>query len=459
MTKGTFVFIVITAFITLLTSCNENERNNETITFAKDIAPVIFKNCSPCHQKNSVGPFPLLTYNDVVKRSKMIALVTKTRFMPPWPADAHYSHFAEEKILSDVEINLIAQWVKQGSLLGDSTQLPPKPEFVNGSYFGKPDLVLKMDKPYFIKGDNTDRFLLMKIPFEIERDTFIKAIEFIPGNTKLLHHMNGHMLRYDFDKRKDVFEGAKVAETNKFTTVKDAYEELKLANDDGTYPIMKQSVINYLPGVLPTAYPNGIGGFFMPRKGAFFFKDIHYGPSPIDAYDQSQINIFFGKGPLRRPTLELQLGTLGVSPIVPPLIIPPDSIKTFKTQFTVTANISILTINPHMHLLGKKIWAFAVQSNGDTIPLIKINKWDFRWQYFYTFKKMQKIPAGSTIFVYGTYDNTKNNPLNPFNPPRVVAEREGGMRTTDEMFQFIITYLPYQKGDENVSLENKLSQH
>ena len=103
--------------------------------------------------------------------------------------------------------------------------------------------------------------------------------------------------------------------------------------------------------------------------------------------------------------------------------------------------------------------AFAIQSNGDSIPLIKINQWDFRWQYFYTFKKMQKIPAGSTIFVYGTYDNTKNNPLNPFNPPRVVAEREGSMRTTDEMFQFIITYLPYQNGDENVSLENKLNQH
>ena len=66
-----------------------------------------------------------------------------------------------------------------------------------------------------------------------------------------------------------------------------------------------------------------------------------------------------------------------------------------------------------MHLLGKKFWAFAIKSNGDTVPLIKINQWDFRWQYFYTFKKMQKIPAGSTIFVYGTYDNTKNNPLNP----------------------------------------------
>jgi len=107
-----------------------------------------------------------------------------------------------------------------------------------------------------------------------------------------------------------------------------------------------------------------------------------------------------------------------------------------------------------MHLLGKSFWAFAIKTDGDTIPLIKIPKWDFRWQYFYTFEKMLKIPAGSTIVVIGVYDNTKNNPLNPYSPPRVVGEKDGSMRTTDEMFQFIINYLPYQTGDENISLEN-----
>jgi hypothetical protein len=207
---------------------------------------------------------------------------------------------------------------------------------------------------------------------------------------------------------------------------------------------------------LPNLYPEGIGGFFMSRKGAFFFKDIHYGPSPIDTSDQSQLNIFFGPGPLKRPTLELQMGTLGVSPIVPPLIIPPDSVKTFLTSYYVGTSISLLTINPHMHLLGKKFWAFAIAPDGDSIPLIKINKWDFRWQYFYTFKKMVKIPEGSTIYVYGTFDNTSQNPLNPFHPPRTISERDGSMRTTDEMFQFIITYLPYEPNDETISLEGKL---
>jgi hypothetical protein len=122
-------------------------------------------------------------------------------------------------------------------------------------------------------------------------------------------------------------------------------------------------------------------------------------------------------------------------------------------------DISLLTVNPHMHLLGKKFLAYAIKPDGDTIPLIRINNWDFRWQYFYTFKHMIKIPKGSFIYVEGVYDNTTNNPLNPFNPPHTVSEQKGSMRVTDEMFQFIMTYLPYQNGDENISLENPKYWH
>ena len=108
-----------------------------------------------------------------------------------------------------------------------------------------------------------------------------------------------------------------------------------------------------------------------------------------------------------------------------------------------------------MHLLGKKFVAYGITPGNDTLHLIRINNWDFRWQYFYTFEKMVKIPAGTEIVVEGTFDNTVNNPLNPFNPPRTVSEREGSMRTTDEMFQLICTFLPYQSGDENISLKAK----
>ena len=169
----------------------------------------------------------------------------------------------------------------------------------------------------------------------------------------------------------------------------------------------------------------------------------------------TQFNVFFAKTAPKRPTSEFQLGTFGVSPVVPPLVIPADSVLTFSSRYTLPYDISILTINPHMHFIGKSFLAYAILPSGDTLPLIRIKKWDFRWQYFYTFKRMLKIPRGSTLVAEGVYDNTRNNPNNPFSPPKLIAEREGSMRTEDEMFQFIITYLPYQQGDETISLENK----
>ena len=106
-----------------------------------------------------------------------------------------------------------------------------------------------------------------------------------------------------------------------------------------------------------------------------------------------------------------------------------------------------------MHLLGKSFWAYALTPSKDTIRLIRIPKWDFNWQNFYTYKHMLKIPAGSTIYIEGVFDNTADNPYNPNHPPKEVKDNQGSMRTTDEMFQFIITYLPYEEGDENISLE------
>lgn len=439
--------------IILFTSCGD-DNHIEQVTFSEHIAPIIYKNCTSCHRPGEAGPFSLITYQDAKSRSALMKFVTNTRFMPPWPADAEYTHFIDEKVLTQEEIDLVVRWVDEGCVMGDSTKMPARPVFPKGSQLGTPDLVIKFRDVYKIKGDAQDKFLLMRVPYEIPEEKFITTIEVVPDNRKLLHHLNAQLLSYEFDKKKDVFAGNVFINVDSFPDKLIAYKELGLANDDGiTFPMMTQSVTNYLPGVTPPIYPDGIGGYKLARKGALFLKDIHYGPSRVDTTDQTSFNVFYAKSPPKRPTQEFQMGTYGISPTVPTLVIPPNEIKTFTSSYQVPFDISLLTINPHMHLLGKSFWAYAVTLQGDTIPLIKINKWDFRWQYFYTFKKMVKIPKGATIHTVGVFDNTRSNPNNPFSPPRLVAEREGSMRTSDEMFQFIVTYLPYQSGDEHVSLE------
>ncbi len=444
--------ITIVLFVSIIIGCQKQK-----VTFYKDIAPIIHKNCTPCHRPNQSGPFNLITYEDVYKRSKMIHYVTETGYMPPWPADPTYSNFIGEKYLTQNEIKLIATWIKKGKKEGDSS-LFYMPSYPESSQLSHPDTTIKFIHAIPIKGNNEDKFYMVALPFELPKDTFIKTIEFVPDNKQIVHHINAHIISYKKELKKE-FKNKKWYSNTEVNEDSTSFKKLDLLNDDESYPTLIPLVCNYLPGVLPIAYPKGIGGYKIGKKNILLINDLHFGPSPIDTIDQSYFNIFYDSLPPKRPLKEIQLGSLGISEITPPLIIPPDTIMQFTTKAMVFDDISILTINPHMHLLGKSITAFATTIQKDTIPLIKIKKWDFKWQYFYTFKKMIKIPKGSTIIVKAIFDNTINNPINPNTPPDTVSEKKnwngkGSMRTTDEMLQFIITYLPYQQGDEYISLDS-----
>ena len=450
-----FVAIFFCTAIWLLTSCSNNRKeiNSQEInyTYSEHIATIIYKNCTPCHRPGSGAPFDLITFQDIKQHLKTVQLSINEKLMPPWPADTAYSHFRDEKVMTKEELLAINTWIKQGAKEGDLTKLPSPPTYYEGSLFGKPDLTLTMKK-VLINGDNKDNFLMLKIPYELERDTFIKAIEIVPGNKKLVHHINAHLVQYEKNAKKNYFAGKPFVDSEKSDKLH-AYVALDLPNDDGTYPLLTPSVTNYLPGVETAIYPEGIGGYRVKKNGAILLDNIHYGPSPIDTSDQTSFNIFFSAHAPQRPTSEFILGTSGISPVDPPLVIPPNEIKTFRTQYKLEQDISLLTVNPHMHLLGDRFLAYAITPQNDTIHIIRIKHWDFRWQYFYTFERMMKIPAGSIMVVEGTYNNTSENPLNPFNPPQTISERDGSMRTTDEMFQLICTYIPYHSGDENIQLK------
>ena len=428
--------------------------SKQNITFHKDIKPIIHQKCAICHHAQGSGPFELITYTDISKRSQMITEVIQSNYMPPWPADRNYSNFIGEKALSENEKKQILNWIQYGLKEGDKNNNIFKPLLnINKT---EPDLQVKMESPYITSGENIDEFLMMKFPFELDQDTFIRKIEFVPDNKQIVHHVNAHLITYEDGQKNNIFNGEKIVDTEIYFD-EDGFHKLDLLNEDGSYPLLTPSVSNYLPGSESVNYPEGIGVLQGRKKNIILVNDFHYAPTLSKVKDNSYFNIYFSEKRGDRVIQETQLGTFGISKIVPPLIIPPNEIKHFQTKARITQDISILTINPHMHLLGKSFLAYAVTLEADTIPLIKIDNWNFRWQYFYTFKKMLKIPAGSEIIVEAIYDNTINNPDNPFTPPRLISERKnengkGSMRTSDEMLQFIINYLYYQEGDENISL-------
>jgi hypothetical protein len=137
--KGFFV-----VFVLIVQACKPAARIKENPTFAEDIAPIIYKNCSPCHRPGEAGPFSLLRYGDVKKKAKTIAAVTHARYMPPRPADPH---FLRERVLTNEQIALIQNWVANGQPAGDLAKAPPSPQFPQ-STFGTPDLVVKCASPF-----------------------------------------------------------------------------------------------------------------------------------------------------------------------------------------------------------------------------------------------------------------------------------------------------------------------
>src|SRR5215210_5187797 len=255
----------------------------EKVNFSEHIAPVIYRSCAGCHRPGEAGPFPLLTYEDVFQRAELVRYVTETRYMPPWPADASYRHFARENFLTAEQIALIGRWVEQGAPEGDPKKLPDLPKFPTGSQLGKPDLVVKMPRAYRIKGDNSDKFVSMKLPFSMPRDTFVRTIEFVPGNRKLVHHVNAHLISYSQGRPRHLLRGPWFVEAGEHNM--HPLEGLGLGDTTALGASLTLSVANYLPGTSPPLYPPGIGGFRVSREADLLMHHIHYGPASEDAAD------------------------------------------------------------------------------------------------------------------------------------------------------------------------------
>ena len=197
---------VVLLLTVLFYSCGNKDSIPETVTFTEHVAPILYGNCSICHRPGGSAHFSLVTYEDARKNAGATAFVVKERLMPPWPADPHYTSFIGQRVLSEREIKILEKWQEEGAPKGPVDKMPAFPKYPDGSDVGIPDIRIAV-APYFIKGNSSDQFLLVKVPFELRQDTFASLIEFIPGKHNVVHHVNGDMVSYEFDKKKDVFTG------------------------------------------------------------------------------------------------------------------------------------------------------------------------------------------------------------------------------------------------------------
>ena len=160
----------------------------QNVNFSEDVASIIYGNCSSCHRPNEIGPFPLTNYAEVANRSMSIKYVVENELMPPWPPDPNYTHLVGERILSAAEKQTIIDWVNSGAPQGDPSLEPALPNFPSGSVLGVPDMVLSMSEAYTTNGNNQDDYRVFVLPTGLSQDREIAAMEFRPGNKKIVHH-------------------------------------------------------------------------------------------------------------------------------------------------------------------------------------------------------------------------------------------------------------------------------
>jgi hypothetical protein len=415
-------------------------------TYYKDIAPIIQSNCAPCHQPGEAAPFSLLTYEDVAKRASFVRKVVGSRYMPPWRADSGYRHFANERLLNDRQIELISQWIDDKAPEGRPSEAstPVRP-LVRGTLFSrKPDLELAASDSFHLTGDNEERFVIFKIPFELRDSSNVEAIEFFCNNKKLIHHAN--------------YAVQAVPDTQ--IDIKSTASYVNLTDDDrrkvDQYMPYRKSMSYYggwIPGSSYEYFPKEFG-WVMPRRGVILLT-VHYAPSATDETSICGVHLFFKKTPITRIMKVVSFGSggIGETQIDPLFYIRANKIQTFRLEVTnPSQDQSLLYVWPHMHYLGKEFRAYITTPEGDTLPLVHIPAWDFRWQEIYRFRHPIKVEKGSVIHLECTYDNTADNPANPNSPPKNIFSM-GDMKTTDEMMTLMMGFLPYQPGDEKISLE------
>src|SRR5689334_24041174 len=100
----------------------------------------------------------LLSYKDARPWARSIKEKVATRQMPPWHADPHYGEFANDRRLTQAEIDTIVAWANGDAKEGNPKDLPAAPKFVEGWNIGQPDLVLSMPQEYSLDTTGPDEY-------------------------------------------------------------------------------------------------------------------------------------------------------------------------------------------------------------------------------------------------------------------------------------------------------------
>jgi mono/diheme cytochrome c family protein len=388
----------------------------QSVTFAKDVAPILQRSCQGCHHANGVGPMSLVTYDEVRPWARSIkARITigpHAGVMPPWFVERNIGiqKFKEDPSLSDAEIAKVVKWVNDGAPVGNPADMPQALNFDDSDKWtiGEPDLVVK-SKEITVPAHGPDQWGDQGlIPTGLTEDRYVSAIEIkevndIPkagpvktvGGRFVFHHMTYSSIVPG--------DAGSVGDEELATSwpIHEVGRNADLFPPEAGRLLAANSSLSLTAGHI---HPNG-----RETKShlEFAFKFFPKGYQPL--YKRS--NLRLGNG----MDVDVQPGQAN---------------QELHSYMTLTENTKIIAFEPHLHAPGVRmcleaIWGFNVQT-------LSCVGYDHNWvkQYVYDDNAAPLLPKGTIVHLIGFLDMTPANK----NPADERNWAGGGRRSVANMF-------------------------
>ncbi len=414
--------------LALLVALQVHPALGQEVTFAKDVAPILYDNCVVCHRPNSFAPMSLLTYENARMYASRIRSRVQARIMPPWHVDRTIGiqDYENDASLTDEEMETIVRWVDAGAPKGDEADMPPLPDLPEGGAwvleekFGRPPDLIVRSTPYDVIDSGQDQWWAPRVEFAgLDEDRWIKAYEFKPAwplGIRVVHH--GHAT---------------------------------LRTEDG-----QVAFAHYGVGKRYETFPDDVGMLF-PAGEAAVTWNLHYFPVGISVpQDVVEVGLWFytkGEKPrlATRGEVLMRVDRRGGMPRAGDLLIAPHGQLVLQGVHVLDEPTLISSFRPHMHMRGKEMSMEAIYPDGRREMLGKVSDYKHIWQIAYQFSADARplLPKGTILLLTSVFDNTAANPLNPDPEQWVVFGRRG----VDEMSHMWVgmTELEQEEFDRRVA--------
>ena len=376
-----------------------------SVTFNKEVLPILQRNCQGCHRPGEVAPMSLLTYTEARPWAKAIKAAVVTQKMPPWFADPKVGHFSNERKLSTEEIATLASWADNGAPEGDAKDKPAALRFPEGWNL-KPDMIVEMPNEFHVPASGAIEYQYVLVKASFPEDVWVSAAEMRPGNSKVVHHGEVWVLPPGSKWMADATPGVFYPQS-----------AMKKQPADGIDILGK-----FNPGVGAQNFVFGDSAKFVP-KGSDLVFEIHYTSMGQPTTDRTKVGIVFAKGPHTTRYFT------SYGPTASNLVIPAgDSNAEVVGEITMATEAKLVYVQPHMHLRGKDYELRLIYPTGETQVVFK-GKFDFNWQLGYYLDQPILMPKGTRMVGISHFDNSPNNKFNP-DPSK---EIRWGLQNWDEM--------------------------